>query len=227
MRLLLFVLLAVTLVGSASAIDFSTKADSPAYQLTSRVGLYCSGINFDSAFFQDGQAIYGNTFDVGAGGPLSYLDFTHYGYGFSGPYNYTLFVYDPATCTELASVPGLVAGDAGSSPVEEIVDLCAYNVSVTGIVLVGLQPLTCYAVGDCYPDIAFDWNGDGDTPGTIDGCGSIVDLSTVPPGCFQITATDTSGASQVVDFLFGIWVDECPPTATQPTTWGNVKGLYR
>lgn len=228
MRLLLFVLLAVTLVGSASAIDLTTKANSPEYQVTSRVGLYCSGVNFDSAFYQSGDAVYGNTFDVGVGGPLSYLDFIHYGYGFAGPYDFNLFVYDPATCTELAMIPGLVASDAGSAPVEDILDVCEYNVAVTGIVLVGVQGLDCYAPGDCYPDLAFDWNGDGETPGTIDGCGSVVDLTEVPPGCYQITATDGAGVAQVVDFLFGIWVDECPPpVATEETTWGAMKALYR
>jgi hypothetical protein len=216
MRLLLFALLAVTLVGSAAATDFQIKpGSSTPLNFSPRTAYYCNGTVGENAFYQWNDTAYGNAYDVGVGGPLSYLDFFHNGYGLAGPYEYHVVVYDSATCTQMCDFGSLFAGDAAAGATEEIVDVCAYNCFVTGAVIVALRPMTCLAANDCYPDLMWDATG-------ALGCGSIIDYSTTPEGCFQVLS-----ANGIVDFLFGIYVDECPPTATESTTWGSVKGLYR
>lgn len=228
MRLVLFALLIATMVGSAAAVDLSTKgASHPAYQQGTRTGVYCLGVNFDSAFYNQPDTVYGNVLDVGVGGPFSYLDFIHYGYGTPGPYNYNIRVYDPVTCTQVCSIGPLVAADAAAVPVEEILDVCSYGCNLTGQVLVGIEDLTCFFIGtpvpwDCYPDLVFDYDAETPSP-AVSGCGAIVDMSVDPDECGYVTADGFP-----VDFLLGVYVDECePPVATEPVTWGQVKGLYR
>ncbi len=216
MRLVLLALLAVSIVGSAAAMDLQMKGTPPPFAFTARTAYYCNGVTGENAFYELNTAAYGNAYDVGVGGPLSYLDFVHFGwYTLVGPYEYHVVVYDRVTCTQMCDFGSLWAADAYSAPVQEIVDVCAYNCNVTGDVIVAIRPMSCYAPNDCYPDIYFD------TTNAL-GCGHIVDYSVTPEECSQIVST-----AGVVDFLFGIYVDECAPTATESTTWGSVKGLYR
>jgi hypothetical protein len=226
MRLVLLVLLVTVMVGSAAAVDLATKPGGPAYQQGSRTGFYCAGINFDSAFYMQKDVVYGNVMDVGVGGPFSFIDFIHYGYGTPGPYSYMIRAYDPTTCTEICSIGPLSAADAASTPAEEIVDLCQYGCNLTGTVFVGIEALTCYTYPsppwDCYPDVAFDYDGETPDP-AVAGCGMVVDRTVSPNACEYILADGV----YPVDFLLGIYVDECAPTATETVTWGQVKGLYR
>ncbi len=174
MRLLLFVLLAVAMVGSASAIDLQIKAGPPtSINFQARTPFYCNGAVGQNAFYQLNTAAYGNAYDVGVGGPLSYLDFVHNGYGFAGPYSYNVVVYDQATCTQVCNFGPLSAGDAAAGPVQEVVDVCSYSCNVTGAVIVALRPLSCLAANDCYPDIMWDYTG-------ALGCGSVIDYTTTP-----------------------------------------------
>lgn len=201
MRLVLVGLLVLVMAGAANAADLSKGNDGVSAQLeASRSLIYCAGVNFDSAFYQDALYAYGNALSVGAGAHvLTTLDFVHYGYGFSGPYDYDLLVYDAATCTVVGEVTGLVASDAAANNVQELVDLCPYNLVVTGDLLVLIHPLTCLSPTDCYPDVGMDFS----TP--PDGCGSRAEVG-VPGTCVQILSS-----SGVVDFLQGITIDECAP----------------
>ena len=216
MRLVLLALLAVSIVGSAAAMDLQMKGTPPPFAFTARTAYYCNGSVGENAFYELATAAYGNAYSVGVGGPLSYLDFVHFGWTtLYGPYEYHVVVYDQATCTQMCDFGSLFAGDAAAGPTEEIVEVCNYNCNVTGDVIVAIRPMSCAAPNDCYPDIYFDFTG-------ALGCGSIVDYSVIPEECAQILST-----SGVVDFLFGIYVDECAPTATESTTWGAMKALYR
>lgn len=212
MRLVLLALLIVTMAGSAAAMDFTATAkptgDASQLQAT-RYGVACAGINFDSAFYQDDTKIFGNQMDAGAGGQLTTLNFKHKGYGFSGPYSYNLFVYDFATCTQVYAEFGLTAADAAAGAVTEVVDLTPYNWSVTGFFFIGIQPLTCLAVGDCYPDVGFDYDALTPAP-VVSGCGSAVDLTDpLAPWCYAITTTDPLP----VDFLMNVAIAD-PPAPT-------------
>jgi len=203
MRLVLIALLVLTMAGAASAADLTKGTPGfTSHYTPSRVVIMCAGANLDNAFYERPLSVYGNAFDLGAtAAPLTNFDFIHYGYGFAGPYDYNLWVYDATTCTPVGSVLGLQAADAASAPVEELVDLCPYNIIASGAVIVGVEPLSCLAATDCYPDVMFDQT----TP--PDGCGSRVDLTTNT--CYQITAS-----SGVVDFVCSVTFDECAPPVT-------------
>lgn len=258
MRLVLIALLVLTMAGAAGAADLSRDQAGTGQQVShSRSLVYCVGSNYDNAFYENGIYAYGNALTMDGSGPLTTLDFYHDGYGFVGPYDYTLFVYDAATCTVIGSVPGLVAGDAAAGLIEEVVDLCPYDLAVTGDIVVAIQPQSCIVPTDCYPDIGFDVT----TPPA--GCGMRATVG-VDGSCVQILST-----SGVVDFLLGVTFNECaaPPVTgaccvpgatcvvlsaadcalaggtyvhdgpctpadcesipTEATSWGAVKALYR
>jgi hypothetical protein len=205
MRLVLLALLILTMAGSAAAMDIKSTGDPIQ---AARYGVSCAGINFDSAFYQHPLTVYGNTLDAGTGGQLTTLTFTHKGYGFVGPYSYNLFVFDPATCTKLYEQDGLSAANAAAGAVTETVPLTAYNWSVTGFFLIGIEPLTCAAATDCYPDVGFDYDALTPTP-VVGGCGSAVDLTDpLNPFCYQIQTSDL----YFVDFLMS--VDVAAPVVT-------------
>jgi hypothetical protein len=198
MRLVLLALLVVTMAGSAAAMDVAKPHGDPIQ--AARYGVSCAGINFDSAFYQHPTTVYGNALDAGTGGQLTTLTFTHSGYGFSGPYTYNLFVFDPATCTKLYEQDGLVAADAAAGAVTETVPLTAYNWSVSGVFLIGIQPQSCAAATDCYPDVGFDYDAATPTP-VVNGCGSAVDLTDpLNPFCYQIQTT----TGYFIDFLMSV-----------------------
>lgn len=198
MRLVLIALLVLTLAGAASAADL-TK-DQATGDLQFRSSHFCTGAYDSNAFYQYAIYAYGNALSVGTGGPLTTLDFVHNGYGFAGPYNYTLWVYDEATCTVVGSIPGLVAPDAAAGSIQTLVDLCPYDLAVSGDIIVAIQGQSCYNATDCYPDVEFDY-----APNPVDGCGMRIEVG-VPNTCVQILSTNG-----VVDFLLGVVVDECAP----------------
>ncbi len=199
MRLVLIGLLVLFMASTASAADLTkgTPANATSFEPT-RDMIYCSGVNADNAFYENGIYAYGNMLSVGEENhTLTTLDFLHYGWGFAGPYDYDLLVYDALTCTVVHEVNGLVAADAAEQDVQELVDLCPYNMVVTGDLFVLIHPLSCYVPTDCYPDLYFDIS----TP--PDGCGVRAEVG-VPESCVQILSS-----SGVVDFLQGITIDEC------------------
>lgn len=257
MRLVLIALLVLTMAGAAGAADLTKDQGGSDIQMT-RTFNYCTGTDDDNGFYQNGIYAYGNALSLGAtAGPLTTLDFFHNGYGFSGPYDYTLYVYDAVTCTVIGSIPGLTAADAAAGTIEEIVDLCPYNLVASGDVIVAIHPQSCYVPTDCYPDVEFDYTA------PVDGCGSRVEVG-VPDTCVQILSS-----SGVVDFLLGVVFNECvtppptgaccvtgtgactitteadcaatwlgadvpcnavtcpPPVPAESVTWGAVKALYR
>jgi hypothetical protein len=201
MRLVLLALLIVTMAGSAAAMDVVRPSTGIPFQAV-RYGVSCAGINFDSAFYQDDTKVYGNVLDAGVvGGDLTTLTFTHYGYGFTAPtYAYNVSVWDPAACVKSYELLGLAAANAASAPVTETVPLPA-NWAVTGFFFIGIQPQQCWSVGDCYPDITFDYDAVTPSP-LVGGCGAAVDLiDPLNPFCYQIQAQDAQGVLWPIDFL--------------------------
>lgn len=199
MRLVLLALLIVTMAGSAAAMDVVRPSTGIHFQAV-RYGVSCAGINFDSAFYQDDTRVYGNVLDAGVvGGDLTTLSFTHYGYGFTNGglgYNYNVSVWDPAACVKSYELLGQVTANAATAPVTETVTLPA-GWAVTGFFFLGIQPQSCWSVGDCYPDIAFDYDAETPSP-VVGGCGAAVDLiDPLNPFCYQIQTTDL----YFVDFL--------------------------
>jgi hypothetical protein len=204
----------VIVAGSANALDM--KSATPLGHTgdgSSRVAYACDDGNLDNAYFQASAAAYGNAFDVGAGGPLSRVEFWHYGwFTVVGPYDYDLKVYDETTCTEIASIP-LVAADAFDSDQFEEEDLCDFGVDVSGPIVVAVNALSCFDPTDCYPDVYFDQTG------VFDGCDRIV---TVADPTLDCSLPVLNG-----DFTVRINVDECGSTPTEEASWGQLKGLYR
>jgi hypothetical protein len=212
MRLAIRGLLFVMLVGAIAAPALA--ADVKGYvhhQLDGPRLLYmCDEGYLDNAYYENQGYVYGNAFDVGAGGLLSFIDFVHHGwFTWSGPSQYNLRVYDDATCTEIAVLGPYTADDAYSTDVEQLQNLCVENLVVTGQIGVLLEPLSCYQPTDCYPDVYFDQTG------FFDGCDRV----------FPISAPDCTPYMNG-DFVMRIGVDECD-TPTQNATWGSVKALYR
>ena len=202
--------LVVVLAVPAFAADVKLGNPHQAPESSGRIGFLCDDGNLDNAYFALEQTVYGNAFDVGAGGPLSYVEYWHYGwFTLQGPYDYNLKVFDDATCTEIASIP-LGAADAFDHDELEQEELCAYGVNVSGAIVVGVEPLSCFDPGDCYPDVYFDQTG------PFDGCDRIIPLAA--PDC----TSPVNG-----DFTIRITVDECGGTPTSEETWGGVKSLYR
>jgi len=214
MRLVLLALLIVTMVGSASAMDYRARPDGTGLQANTYTPLAigCNGINFDSALYQSDAAIYGNQLDAGDGGILQTLSFQHNGYGFAGPYNYKLSVWDFGTCTQLYPEADLIAADAAAAKVTEIVPLTSYGWAVTSYFFIGIQPLTCNAPGDCYPDVGFEYDYKTNPPSAI-GCGSVVDLADPAlPTCWQLSVTASDNVAYVIDYL--MTVDLVAPAVT-------------
>lgn len=199
-------------VAPASALD--VKAFGGQSDHSSRVAYSCDEGAQDSAFYQNQGSLYGNAFDTGAGGPLSVVDFEHFGFGFPGPYDYNIVVYAEGTCTVVGSVNGLSAVDAATVPGAESVDVCDADIQVSGSTVVTVEPLTCAAPNDCYPDVFFDASG------VVNSCGRIV---TGGAGC----DTPAQGSAGPLDFLLRASVDECGSTPTEVVTWSNVKNSYR
>ena len=207
------VLASLALASSAPAIDFDQKSTMPeiiAPNFTMAQVLACDNGNAASAYYQDDTGRYGNYFSLGGGARLSHLEFAHYGFGFSGPYNYDLELWDPTSCTMVLAVNGLVAQDAANDIMVESVDLCPRNLTAAGNLVVALDANSCSTPADCYPDLLFDNQVNV-------FCPVIIDASTGQ--CFDASAD--SGP-----FLLRLEIDNCA-VPTLPKTWGAVKNIYR
>jgi hypothetical protein len=207
-----FVLAGLTVASAAFAVEFTTKAPLPnASQVEGLLAiLACDNGTPSSAYFQDDTGRYGNRFSFGGGASIKTLTFAHFGFGFSGPYNYDIEFYDPASCTIIDSVDGLVAADAASAVQVEVVDLCPENIVLSGDVLVTIDSNSCLDPTDCYPDVLFDTQ-----------VGVFCPYVVFPAAfaCFDVSA-------QSGPFLLRVETD-CPGVPVAPKSWGSVKQIYR
>jgi hypothetical protein len=208
---------AVLTFSSAFALDMATKTLSPDNRQpvslnSAQAILGCDDGNAASAYFQLTDARYGNLFDFGSGAVLSEVAFAHFGFGFSGPYNYDLEIWDPASCTFVVAKNGLVAGDAANAIASEDILLCPDNIFVAGEMVVTIDPNSCLAPDDCYPDLLFD-----DQINVA--CPVVVNNASTSPVCIDVS-------SQSGPFLLRVATDECP-TPTKSHSWGQIKSIYR
>jgi hypothetical protein len=207
------VLAGLVIAGVASAVDFDKKTVMPqdlGLQFKLVAVLACDNGNPSSAFYEADAYRYGNLFSLGGGARLSTLEFAHYGFGFSGPYNYDVEIFDPTSCTLVAAVNGLVAQDAANDIMVESVDLCAQNLTLAGNVIVAIDANSCVSPSDCYPDVLFDTQINVVCPYIVDPAGHVCE--------------DISGEGG--PFILRLEIDNCA-VPTIPSTWGAVKGYYR
>jgi len=202
---------------SAFALDLQRKSLNPAnprqVELNSaQAVLGCDDGVFFSGWFQGTDDRVGNVFDFGSGAVLSEVAFVHYGFGFSGPYNYDIEIWDQASCTFVAAKNNLVAADAAGAVQIEDVLLCADNLFVAGNMVVTIDPNTCANPTDCYPDVLFDDQ-------IFVACPIIIGNASTSPVCNDVS--DFGGP-----FLLRVAIDECP-TPTRTHSWGQVKAIYR
>jgi hypothetical protein len=213
------VLLSLIVASSALALDLPRKnqpipGDARSLRLESvNAVLGCDDGVADNAYFQDTNWRLGNLFDFGGGAVISTLQFVHFGYGFAGPYNYNIELWDPTSCTLISGVNGLVAQNAATALMVETVGLCPQNLYASGPVMVTIDPNSCLAANDCYPDLMYD-----DQIGVF--CPVIVD-ATVPAAADCYDQSSVSGP-----FLLRVETNNCP-TPSRPGSWGGVKVLYR
>lgn len=207
------VLASLALASSAPAIDFNQKPAMPettAPNFTMAQVLACDNGNPQSAYFQRDDSRYGNYFSLGGGARLSHLEFAHYGFGFSGPYNYDIELWDPTSCTMVLAVNGLVAQDAANDIAVELVDLCPRNLTAAGDLVVAIDANSCIDPTDCYPDVLFDNQINVFCPVIVDAAAG---------QCFDVS-------SEGGPFMLRLEIDNCP-VPTVPKTWGAVKNIYR
>jgi hypothetical protein len=169
------------------------------------------GVEYN-AYFQNTDDRIGNVFSFGSGATLSRLSFEHFGFGFPGPYNYNIELWDPTSCTFVAAKNGLIAQDAANDFVFEDVDLCSDNIHVAGDMIVTIDPNSCAAPNDCYPDVLFD-----DQLEVF--CPVIINDASTSPACFDVSPI--SGP-----FILRVDINNCPVPAKK-TSWGELKTLYR
>jgi hypothetical protein len=212
MKLAKYGMLAMLLVALAvPAMAVDTKGLIHHQVAGPRVAFQCDDGFLDNAYYENQGYVYGNAFSVGAGGPLSTLEFWHYGWStWSGPSQYNVHVYDDMTCTEIAVLGPYTADDAYYGDVDQFQDLCPEGLNVTGDVAVMVEPLSCASPTDCYPDVYFDQTG------TFDGCDRL----------FPISAPDCSPYMNG-DFVLRIFVDECGNTPAHNVSWGALKATYK
>jgi hypothetical protein len=172
----------------------------------------CDDDIFYNAYYQATDDRFGNLFDFGGGAVLSEVAFAHYGFGFSGPYNYNLEIWDPTSCTFVVAKNNLVAADAAGGPVAEDVLTCGDNIFLAGTMLVAIDPNTCLASNDCYPDLLFD-----DQLNVA--CPMIINNVSTGPVCSDVS--QFSGP-----FLLRVATDQCP-TPARTHSWGQLKAIYR
>lgn len=171
----------------------------------------CDDGFLDNAYFENQGYAYGNAFNITTPGPLSTISYWHHGwFTLFGPYAYNVHVFDDATCTPICVIGPLEAADAYDHDEFEVEDLCDFQCAVTGNTIVAVEPLSCSAPNDCYPDVYFDQTG------VFDGCDRILNLAA--PDC----SPQLNG-----DFVLQITVDECQPSPVQTSTWGHLKSIYR
>jgi hypothetical protein len=212
------VLLGLAVASNVFALDLrrhtmpnnhSVRVNSPA--LIQAV-LGCDDGVAANAYYQNTDDRLGNLFSFGASARLSRVAFAHYGFGFPGPYMYDIEIWDPASCTFVTAKNNLVAQDAANAIAVEDVDLCSDNILVSGNELVMIDPNSCLAPTDCYPDLLFD-----DQTGVV--CPVIINNASTAPACYDVSPY--SGP-----FLLRVETDNCP-VPTKKTSWGELKTLYR
>ena len=214
----LLVLLGLLAASSAFAVDLKARITVPhsRVQINSRgmttAVLGCDDGYFYNAYYQNSDDRLGNAFSFGAGSTLSRVAFAHFGFGFPGPYSYDIEIWDPASCTFVTSKDNLIAADAANDVAVEDVDLCSDHIFLAGNLLVALDPNTCLAPNDCYPDLLFDDQLDVECPWIINDASS-------SPVCYDVAAYNGP-------FLLRIEIDNCPVPAKK-TSWGELKTLYR
>lgn len=213
------VLLGLLAATSAFALDLPRKGQVPAGQHRTftiesvNAVLSCDNQTPESAYFQDDNWRFGNLFDFGAGALISTVQFAHFGFGFDGPYQYDIELWDPTSCTLIGSVDNLVAADAALEAQVETVPLCASNLYADGPMVVAIDANTCLDPTDCYPDLLFD--------GQINVfCPVIVD-ATSPAAADCYDQSNLSGP-----FLLRVETNNCP-VPSKVDSWGKVKVLYR
>jgi hypothetical protein len=207
------VLAGLAVASTAMAVDFDQKTVMPegiTLNFTLAQVLACDNGTANNAYFQADVARYGNLFNLGSSARLSHLEFAHYGFGFSGPYNYDIELWDPTSCTVIATVDGLVAQDAADFFVVESVDLCPRQLVASGNVIVAIDANSCAVPSDCYPDVLFDTQINVLCPFIVDAAGGV---------CIDVS--DQSGP-----FLLRLEIDNCA-VPVKPGTWGALKQLYR
>jgi len=175
------------------------------------------GFEFN-ALFQGNANSYGNVFNFGAvSSQLDRIEFYHCGWNtLGGPYDYNVELWDRATCTRVAVAVGKQAADAfdcsGPSPsVLEVEALCNDNLRSVGQTIVAIDPNSCAAPNDCYPDLTFDDQIFITCPFTI---------AQGPPA----VCSDVSGSFG--PFLLRIDLNGCQ-TSIPEHSWGGIKTLYR
>lgn len=208
----LMVLAALCVASTALALDPTPRTGTPpggSVPFSLNTILFCDNAIQNNAFFQNDTDRYGNKFNFGLNGVLSNIEFAHFGFGFAGPYSYDIELWDPASCTVISTVNGLVAGDAANATRVEQVNVCANNLVASGDVIVAIDANSCLVPNDCYPDLWFDSQ-----------------IGVVCPYIVQggVTCTDISG--QAGPFLLRIDINNCG-TPTMPSTWGGLKQIYR
>ncbi len=183
-----------------------------------RTGFHCDDGFLDNAYYQHQGYVYGNAFDVGTGGALSFIAFWHYGWQtLDGPYDYNIRVFDEATCTEIAVITGLQADDAASTDQEEMRALLQYNVQVTGLISVLIEPLSCASPTDCFPCVYFD-----DTD-PMNGCGRVFPLSA--PQCTPFDNRDFVLRIEVGGAGACCLIDSCAVLEDALCSW--LDGIYQ
>ena len=213
----LLVIVCLCAATSAMALDLQSRGthagSGPLVRPASSTAvLGCDDGVDNSAWYQNTDDRIGNLFDFGTGAVLSSVEFTHFGYGFAGPYNYDVEVWDPASCTFVGAKNGLVAGNAAGQSATESVDMCSAGLYLTGYQMVTIDPNTCLNPGDCYPDVEFDDQLNVQCP-------VIIALATTAPACYDIS-------SQGGPFLLRVGTNGCA-TPTKHNSWGQLKSVYR
>lgn len=212
------VLAGLCLATCAMALDMSKRLPTT---LPERVGGFELNALFQcddnvpyNAYYQDPNGRYGNVWTF-SNERVSQVQFVHYGWGFAGPYNYDIELWDAATCTYIGGKNNLVAGNAATALRTETVNLTVAEggTCLNGDIIVAIDANTCIAGAsppDCYPDLFYDDQ-------LFVACPVIVDAINFV--CTDVS--DQSGPFLLRATTVGCVVD------VKPSSWGKVKTLYR
>jgi hypothetical protein len=212
-----FVVVGLLAATSAMALDLHSRTSLPralnlTRPMTATVVLGCDDGNAYNAYYQATDDRLGNLFDFGTSSMLGTVNFAHYGWGIAGPYDYDIEVWDPTSCTMVAAKNGLVASDAADAVGVETVDLCSSGIVLSGNMVVTIDPNSCVAPNDCYPDLMYD--------DQIDVfCPVIINNATTAPACYDVSPYNGP-------FLLRIGLNTCA-TPTHRESWGHLKSIYR
>ena len=211
------VVVALLAATSAMALDLHRHANLPQalrtiHPMSTSAVLGCDDGYAYNGYYQATDDRIGNVFDFGTGALLGTVSFVHYGYGFAGPYNYDIEIWDPASCTMVVAKNNLVAGDAANALATETVDMCPSGIYLSGQMMVTIDPNSCAAPNDCYPDLMYDDQTDV-------FCPVIINTATTAPACYDMSPYNGP-------FLLRIGLNTCA-TPTHRDSWGHLKSIYR